>query len=125
MVTQVRATRVLQYPKLGRPNEKGFSLVELLIVVSIMAVLGAVAIMALTGLIGTGTPEAKASEKAAVQTAVDAYLSVTNPPPALTARVTAGVVASTDTDAPFKTYIRSLPTKYTYTWDANGEVTQP
>lgn len=111
--------------KPGRAGEKGFSLVELLIVVSVMAVLGAVAVLALTGLIGTGTPEAKASEKAAVQTALDAYLSVTTPTPTLTVRTIAATITSASADAPFKTYIRSLPTKYTYTWTATGEVTQP
>jgi len=105
-------------------REGGFTLVELLIVIGILAVLGAVAVAALTGLIGSGTPEAKASEKAAVQTAIDAYMSVNNLT-TITARTIAAVITAADGDAPFKTYIRSLPTKYTYTWIANGTVTQP
>lgn len=110
--------------KLRISHEKGFTLVELLIVVGIMAVLGGVAVAALTGLIGAGTPEAKTSEKAAVQTAVDAYMSVNNLT-TIAVRGAAAVITATDTDAPFRIYIRSLPTKYTYSWIADGTVTQP
>lgn len=114
-------------------REKGFTLIELLIVVGIIAVLGSVSVAALTGLIGTGTPEAKASEKAAVQTAVDAYMSVQKLT-IITARGTAAVINSGAPDTivvtvppnlGFTIYIRSLPTKYTYSWAADGTVTQP
>ena len=107
-----------------RKDEKGFTLVELLVVVAIMAVLIAVAVGSFTGLIGAGTTESKAFEKEAVQTAVDAYMAVQKVT-SITARSSAAVIDTSDSDAPFMTYLRSLPTTYTYTWTTAGVVTQP
>ena len=107
-----------------RKAEKGFTLVELLVVVAIMAILIAVAVGNFGGLIGTGTTESKAFEKEAVQTAVDSYMAV-NKYTNITARGSAAVVAAADGDADFKTYLRSLPTTYTYSWTTAGVVTQP
>ena len=119
--------------KKGSRKEKGFTLVELLVVIAIMATLIGVAVGSFTGLIGTGQNESKNTEKVAVQTAVDTYISV-SPTHTLAARTVAAVIDTGDTDAPFKIYLRSLPTKYSYTWtvypnpvpggDPGGLVTQ-
>ncbi|MFA4836399.1 MAG: prepilin-type N-terminal cleavage/methylation domain-containing protein [Dehalococcoidia bacterium] len=95
-------------------GEKGFTLVELLVVVAIMSVLIGVAVASFTGLIGSGGDESKDFELNAVQTAVDAYVAVT-PTHTLAARTVAAEVTSAD---PFASYLRHLPTKYQYTWTA-------
>lgn len=104
-------------------DQKGFTLVELLVVVAIMSVLIGVAVASFTGVIGTGDTESDEFELNAVQTAVDAYMAVQKTT-TITARTTAAVIASADADAPFKTYLRQLPTKNQYTWTAAGIVTQ-
>ncbi|MDY6911648.1 MAG: LamG-like jellyroll fold domain-containing protein [Chloroflexota bacterium] len=104
-------------------NDKGFTLAELLVVIAIMAVLIGVAVGAFTGLIGSGESESAKYEKEAVQTAVESYMSV-NATGTITARTTAAAITETDADAPFKTFLRRLPTEYTYSWTDKGIVSQ-
>jgi|GEM_PF-651891 prepilin-type N-terminal cleavage/methylation domain-containing protein len=104
-------------------NEKGFTLGELLVVIAIMTILVGVAVGSFTGLIGSGKSEAAIYEKEAVQTAIDSYMGV-SASATVTARSDAAVITSSDSDAPFVTYLRRLPTTYQYTWTASGSVTQ-
>ena len=109
-----------------RKGERGFTLVELLVTIAILGTLFGIVTLALNGLATNATTNIKAAEKDQVQTAGDIYLAANYPTiTSLTARTTAAVVASADTDAPFKSYLRKLPTQYTYTWTASGDVTQP
>lgn len=101
-------------------GQKGFTLGELLVVIAIMTILVGVAVGSFTGLIGTGKTESKTWEKEAVQTAVDAYLAVSGTD-TMSARSSAAVVTSADS---FATYMRRLPSTYTYTWTTSGSVTQ-
>ncbi|MDY6911647.1 MAG: type II secretion system protein, partial [Chloroflexota bacterium] len=103
--------------------EKGFTLAELLVVIAIMAVLIGVAVGSFVGLIGSGKTEAAEYEWDTVQTAVEAYMAM-NITDTIIARTTAAVIASSDTDAPFKTYLRRLPTEYKYSWTDKGVTTQ-
>ena len=104
-------------------NEQGFTLGELLVVIAIMTILVSVSVGAFTGLIGSGRAEAAQFEKMAVQTAIDSHMGVTASS-TISARLSAAVIASNDSDAPFNTYLRRLPTTYEYTWLATGSVTQ-
>jgi prepilin-type N-terminal cleavage/methylation domain-containing protein len=107
-------------------GDRGFTLVELLVTIAILGTLFGIVTLALNGLSVSSTANIKAAELDQVQTAVDIYLAANYPTiTTITARTTAAVIASTDTDAPFKAYLRSLPTQYTYTWDASGNVSQP
>ena len=108
-----------------RRSNKGFTLVELLIVVAIIGVLAGVGMPRVTGLIGHGETEAKAAELATVQTAVDAHMAASGSS-TITARAEANAAVIADADnVDFESYLRSLPTTYTYWWTDTGEVTQP
>ena len=54
-------------------KRRGFTLIELLIVLSILAVLAAVVVLALTGFIGRGETAACDADEQAIQTAVYAF----------------------------------------------------
>lgn len=109
-----------------RKGQRGFTLVELLVTIAILGTLFGIVTLALNGLTASTTTNVKKAELDMVQTAADIYLAENYPTiTTLTARAAAAVVASADTDAPFKAYLRSLPTQYTYTWDASGNVSQP
>lgn len=107
---------------------KGFTMAELLVVIAIMAILVGVAVGSFTGLIGSGESTSGDYEKEAVQTAVDAYMSVEGASTLSGShtRTTPDVIEKGDQsgDAPFVRYMRRLPTDYTYTWNSSGSVTQ-
>ena len=109
-----------------RKGERGFTLVELLVTIAILGTLFGIVTLALNGLSANTTTNVKKAELDMVQTAVDIYLANGYPTTTtITARAVAATVASGDTDAAFKTYLRSLPTLYTYSWTTDGDVTQP
>ena len=107
-------------------SKKGFTLVELLIVVAIIGVLAAMIIPNVTGIIGSGETEAAAAEKAMVQVAMDTMMAKLG-----LSTVTAVVVATSNmasfpdaTNPLYPNYSRSATTKGTYTCTTSGLVTQ-
>jgi type IV pilus assembly protein PilA len=115
----------LSFTKRLHRGQKGFTLMELLIVVAILGVLAAVVIPRFTGLIGEGETQAASTELEVVQTAMTAAMAA-NEVSAVTANGTATQL-TTDTaiptEAPLGPYIQT-PTGWYYTWDAEGDVTQ-
>ena len=111
-----------------RKSEGGFTLVELLVTIAILGTLFGIVTLALNGLSASATANIKTAELDQVQTSVDIYLAANYPTiTTVPVRVVAAAaeIAAGDADAPFNTYLRSLPTQFTYYWDASGNVTQP
>ncbi|MBA3779862.1 MAG: prepilin-type N-terminal cleavage/methylation domain-containing protein [Chloroflexi bacterium] len=107
-------------------DERGFTLVELLVVVTILGILAAVVTSSLVGLTATAKTNACAEELRTVQTAMDAMLAKNN----ITGVTAQGTATNTFTALPVGTgseplspnYLRQATTKGSYTWTAAGLV---
>lgn len=107
-------------------DTRGFTLVELLVVVTILGILAAVVTTSLVGLTGTAKTNACAEELRTVQTAMDAMMAKNN------IVAVAAQAGATDTFSALPTgtgteflapnYLRQSTTKGSYTWTATGLV---
>jgi general secretion pathway protein G len=110
-------------------DERGFTLVELLIVVTILGILAAVVTTSMIGLTATANANACAEELRTVQTAMDAMMAKNNIT-GVTAQASAtdtfsALPAGAGAEPLSPTYLRQTTTKGDYTWTAAGLVSQP
>ena len=66
------------FAKKGSRGEKGFTLVELLIVFTLLGILAAIMIPNVSGLVGYGQTQGAAAELSIIQTAVDTMMAKDN-----------------------------------------------
>ncbi len=111
-------------------GQKGFTLIEMIVVVGIIAVLAAVIVPNIGKFIGTGEDGAKAAEWESVQTAMNAMMAekaVVLIPASNTAAVGtqnwAEVPAAvTLGEQPLGPYLQKTKTVYLYCYDENGQI---
>ena len=96
--------------------EKGFTMVELIVVITILGILAVVAIPNLSSFIGNGKNEAATTELSIVQTCVVAYMEDHGG----NIDAASGV---TGTGGMLDFYVHT-PLHGTYSWDDQGHVTQ-
>jgi len=107
-------------------ESKGFTLVELLIVIAILGVLSAVVLPNITGLVGEGETEAAKAELVTVQTAVDTMMAKEGISSGLECTTSTATMSSFPTaDHPlYPNYLRMTTTSENYTCSDTGLVTQ-
>ncbi|MBI4337447.1 MAG: type II secretion system protein [Chloroflexi bacterium] len=107
---------------------RGFSLVELLVVIGIMGVLAAVSIPVYRTFFGAGQTEANATELTSVQAAMDTMMAANQVADVAGQAVPASDFSAEPTGAGTEplspTYLRTNPTRCTYTWDTTGKMSQ-
>ncbi|NQS92244.1 MAG: prepilin-type N-terminal cleavage/methylation domain-containing protein [Chloroflexi bacterium] len=99
-------------------KEDGFTLVELLVTIAILAVLFGITTLTLSGIGTNASSTVNAAEKAVVNSAMDIYLAVAAGN-SFIANGTSAVITAGGTS--FGQYLRT-DTKCSYTWAANGPV---
>jgi type IV pilus assembly protein PilA len=103
---------------------KGFTLVELLVVIGILGILAAVVLLNVTGVIGSGEEEVEESELVIIQTAMDTMMAK-NDLTAVTATSSTNDMSGFPTgNALYPNYLRMATTSANYSCSTTGLVTQ-
>ena len=102
-------------------KNRGFTLVELMVVIGIIAALAAVVIPNVSQFSGSGDAAADQHELGQVQSAMDVYMVDTGLAPGVQAATSD---MATSNPAMYPGYVRIPTTKCTYSWVVSGAVTQ-
>lgn len=104
-------------------SQKGFTLMELIVILAILGILSAVLVPNVSRFIGKGVTEASAAELQAVQQAVDLFIADTNAT-SVPVQALAATDLSISTPPLYPNYARFATVGRVggYTWDATGKV---
>ena len=103
-------------------SQRGFTLVELLVVIGIIGALAAVVIPNVSRFAGSGDTAANSTEVQTVQAAIDLYMADTASIAVAIQLATNNMTTSDPVLSP--SYLRQTTTRCSYAWDAAGIVTQ-
>ena len=113
-----------QFLKRIHRESKGFTLVELLIVIAILGILAAVVLPNVTGLVGEGQTEAAKAELVTVQTAMDTMMAKEGRSSVTATSATNDMSSFPTGNVLYPNYLRTATTQGTYSCATTGNVTQ-